>query len=347
VPSFLIDHKELRDLARGAFAGTGSEAGEAAIVADHLVDANLAGHDSHGIGLLPMYVRDRKAGMVKANNHAVRENDDGAIGAFTGGMGYGQVVVGEALAWGIDRASADGMAIVTVRESYHVGRVGAYAEQAAAGGLVSIIFVNVVGGSPMVAPFGGIDGRLQTNPIAVGVPGTDDRPAMILDFATSRVPVGKLRVASAEGRKAPPGSLIDASGVPTDEPGVLFANPRGYLLPFGEHKGSGLALACEILAGAMTRSRSNAQTGPTDRMTNGFFAILLDPRRFGTSGFHDEVAAIIAHVRASPPANKGTAVMVPGDPERKARAARLAMGIPVDEQSWRAVKEAAAAARAT
>lgn len=344
MPSFLIDHKELRELAAGTFAATGSTAAEAAIISNHLVDANLAGHDSHGIGLLPMYVRDRKANMVKANRHAVRENADGAIGAFTGAMGYGQVVVGEAMAWGIARAAADGMAFVTVRESYHVGRVGAYAEQAATGGILSIIFVNVVGGPPLMAPFGGVDGRLQTNPIAIGVPGSGGRPEMVLDFATSRVPVGKLRVASAEGRKAPAASLIDAKGAPSDDPAVLFADPRGYLVPFGEHKGSGLAIACEILAGVMSRSRSNTQTAATDRMTNGFFAILLDPSRFAAADFHAEVAAILDHVRASPAAVKGVPVMVPGDPERKARAVRLEMGVPVDENTWRLVKEAAASA---
>jgi uncharacterized oxidoreductase len=345
VPAYLIDHEELRELGRRALTATDSEHGEAAIVADHLVDANLAGHDSHGIGLLPMYVTDRLAGMVQPNRHAVREAGGGMPGMFTGEMGYGQVVVGEAIGWGIETARAEGTAIVTVREAYHVGRVGAYAEQAAAAGLVSVIFVNVVGGSPVVAPFGGRDGRLQTNPIAIGVPGRDGAAAIVLDFATSRVPVGKVRVAAAEGRTLAPGTLIDAGGNPTDDPGAFFADPRGFLLPFGAHKGYGLALVCEVLGGVMTGSRSNVQTGSTERMTNGVFAMLLDPARFGgTAHFHDEVAAIVAHVKASPPAAKGVPVMVPGDPERKARAARLATGVPIDEQSWKQINEAVAAA---
>jgi uncharacterized oxidoreductase len=343
VPSFLIKHEELRDLARRALVATGSDAGEATIVADHLVEANLAGHDSHGIGLLPMYLGDRRSGMIKANRHATLEVDGGVFGGFTGEMGYGQVVVGEAFAWGIEKAKAGGTAIVTVREAYHIGRVGAYAEQAAAAGLVSVIFVNVVGGSPVVAPFAGTDARLQTNPIAIGVPGEDGTAAMVLDFATSRMPVGKIRVAAAEGRPVPPGTLIDATGAPTQDPRTFFRTPRASLLPFGEHKGYGLSLMCEVLGGAMSRSRSNRQTGSTGRMTNGVFAIVLDPARFGTGSFHEEVAAIVAHVKASRPASPGVPVMVPGEPERKARAVRNTAGVPIDEESWRQITAAAVA----
>jgi uncharacterized oxidoreductase len=343
VPSFLIKHEQLRDLARRALVATGSDAGEATIVSDHLVEANLAGHDSHGIGLLPMYLGDRRSGMVESNRHARLELEGGAMGGFTGDMGYGQVVVGEAIAWGIEKARAEGSAIVTVREVYHIGRVGAYSEQAAGAGLVSVIFVNVVGGSPVVAPFAGTDSRLQTNPISIGVPDENGVPAMVLDFATSRMPVGKIRVAAAQGRPVPPGTLIDAAGAPTQDPRAFFRNPRASLLPFGEHKGYGLSLMCEVLGGAMSRSRSNKQTGSTGRMTNGVFAILLDPTRFGTATFHEEVAALLAHVKSSPPASPGVPVMVPGDPERKARAVRTAAGVPIDEESWRQITAAAAA----
>jgi uncharacterized oxidoreductase len=345
VPSFLLDHAELRQLGRRALEAAGSASGEAAIVADHLVDANLAGHDSHGIGLLPMYLNDRRTDMVRANRHVRIEGDGGPITRFDGGMGFGQVIVGEAIAHGVATAGTHGLAILGIRETYHIGRVGAYAEQAAAAGLVSIFFVNVVGGTPVVAPFGGGDSRLQTNPIAIGVPAAEGSTPIILDFATSRIPVGKALVAAHEGRPVEPGTLLDSVGAPSVDPAVLFRRPAGAILPFGEHKGYGLALICEALAGALTGSRVNRQREPTDRMTNGVLAILIDPAQLTELPlFHDEIAAMVRHVKASPPASPGRPVLVAGEPERKARATRLATGIPIDETSWRQIRAAVAAA---
>lgn len=343
MPSFLFDHMELRNLGRRSLVASGSSEDEARVVADHLVDASLAGHDSHGIGMLPTYLAERRAGRVKANQHATVVRHDGPFLIFDGGMGFGQVVVGEAVAHAIDEARAGGIALIAVREAYHIGRVGAYAEQAANAGLVSLFFVNVVGGPPMVVPFGGRDGRMQTNPIAIGVPPAASGTAIILDFATSRVPIGKVRVALHEGRQLPPGHLIDADGAETGDPATLFRAPYGFVLPFGEHKGSGLALICEILGGALGGNRANKQLAPTERMTNGVFAILIDPSRLADMpAFHGEVDAIVKHVKASPPARPGVGVVVAGEPERRARATRLAGGIPVDEKSWQQIRAAAA-----
>ena len=200
--SVVIQAEDLRSLARAIFVATGSDADEATIVADHLVEANLCGHDSHGVGLIPTYIRDRRDGYLHANGHAQLVQEDGVIGIFDGGYAYGHVVAKEATGWGVAKARASGTAIVALRETYHLARVGSYGEQAAAAGLISIIFVNAVAGSQPVAPFGGTDGRLQTNPICISVPVEFDRRPVVLDFATSRIALGKVRLAYNEKRES-------------------------------------------------------------------------------------------------------------------------------------------------
>jgi len=182
----VIQVEALRTLTRRILVASGSDSGEAEIVADHLIDANLSGHDSHGVGLLPMYAKDRVDGFLKPNGHARLVREDGAIGVFDGGMAYGHVAAREASAWGIARARTSGVAIVGLRNSYHIARVGTYGEMAAAAGLVSIMFVNVVAGTQGVAAFGGADGRLHTNPICMAIP-AGRRDAWMLDMATTTV----------------------------------------------------------------------------------------------------------------------------------------------------------------
>jgi hydroxycarboxylate dehydrogenase B len=339
----LIDHQDLRQFAAGVFAAAGSGPNEAGTVADHLVEANLRGHDSHGVGLIPMYVADRLAGHLHPNLHAELVRDDGPFGIFDGGMGYGHVLAREATGWGVARARASGLAVVALRRSYHLARLGTYGELAAAAGLVAILFVNVVAGRQKVAPFGGSDGRMHTNPICIAVPAGDGRPPVILDFATSRVAVGKLRVAYNERRPVRPGILVDAATVPTTDPAVMFKEPLGALLSFGEHKGSGLGLMCELLAGALTGAPANDKHNPPAAgVTNNLFGIIVDPARFGDPAvFRREVDAVVAHLKASPPADPDEPVMVAGEPEARSRAIRLTGGIPIDATSWREIVRAA------
>ena len=146
MPSVSIDHNDLRRFAAGVFAATGSAREEAETVADHLVEANLRGHDSHGVGQIPMYVGDRLAGQLHPNRHVELVRDEGPFGVFDGGMGYGHVLARETMEWGIARARAAGVSLIALRRSYHLARLGAYAEIAAAAGLVAILFVNVLAG---------------------------------------------------------------------------------------------------------------------------------------------------------------------------------------------------------
>ena len=258
-------------------------------------------------------------------------------------MGFGQVIAREATAWAIGRAGAGGIGVFTLRNTQHIGRVGSYAEQACDAGMIFIGFVNVVSGDPRVAAFGGADGRMSTEPVCIGVPTDDPACPVVLDFATSQVALGKMRVATNEGRRVGPGLLIDAAGQPTDQPGVLYTEPKGAILPFGGHKGSGLALICGLLGGALAGGGTIQPATPRDRgIVNGMFALVLDPARLiERPWFEREVADLIAHVKASPPARAGVPVQVAGEPERAVRAARLRDGLSIDPVTWADITEAA------
>src|SRR6266850_7682655 len=175
---------KLRRLTSTIVKSGGSSAPEADLVADHLVRANLMGHDSHGVGMIPTYVRHLKAGLVVPNTRAKVVKDDGALLMFDGGRGYGRCVAGEAMSAGIARARQTGVVALTLANAHHIGRIGAYGELAAGAGLVSLHFVNVTDHRAIVAPFRGTDARLVTNPVCISIPGTDRHPALLLDMAT-------------------------------------------------------------------------------------------------------------------------------------------------------------------
>ncbi len=332
----IVPHERLRAIGSRVLVAAGADERDAVIVVDHLVDANLAGHDSHGIGMLPQYVRAIAAGLLHPRAHAILEDRGGPILAADGGRGFGQLVAREAIAAGIARAASVGLAAVALRNAFHVGRVGAYAEQAARGGLVSIHFVNVVGHAPLVAPFHGRDARLMTNPFCVGIPGPGGSVAVLLDFATSRVALGKVREARARGDQVREGSIIDADGRPATDPGALLDAPNGALLPFGEHKGSGLAVVCELLGGALTGGGILSRVPYEDLLIgNNMFSLLLDPARFpGGAGLEADVRETVAWLKASPPADPALQVLVAGEPEVASRAERIASGVPVARGTW-------------
>ena len=243
----------------------------------------------------------------------------------------------------MERARSTGVALVALRNASHVGRVGAYGEQAAAAGLASVHFVNVVGHPALVAPFRGSDARFSTNPVCVTVPSTRGKPPVVLDFATSVAALGKARVAMNRGEAMADGVLIDAQGSPTTDPKVMFQEPSGALLAFGLHKGYGLAFMCELLAGAMTGG-GTLSTVPfeADRIGNNMLSFLFDPRRLpGADHLEGEVAAAIEHVKASPPADPSLPVLVAGEPEQAARTKRTAEGILVERATWDQICDAA------
>ncbi len=321
----------LRSATARILEAAGSSPDEARIVADHLVDANLAGHDSHGVGMLPSYVEHLRSGLFVANQTVRIVNDAGAVLVIDARHGLGQHMVLQALDKGIARAKELGACVVAIRESAHVGRIGAYSEYCAAAGLASTHFVNVVDHTPVVAPFGGSDGRFITNPFSAALPGPDG-PAPLLDMATSTIAFGKARVARNKGVPVPEGTLLDEGGRPTTDPTALIDEKKGALTAFGLHKGSGLAIICEVFAGALAGVRTMQPEHPRrGSIVNNMLSILMDPAAFGDpAAIAAEAAAFGAYVKASPPAPGVDEVLLPGEPERRSRTERLAAGIPVD-----------------
>jgi uncharacterized oxidoreductase len=333
----------LRRLTSAILKSGGSDTAEADLVAEHLVQANLAGHDSHGVGMMPTYVRHLQAGLVVPNTRAKLMKDDGALLMFDGARGYGRCVAGEAMAAAIARCRQTGVVAMTLANAHHIGRVGAYGEQASTAGLVSLHFVNVADHRGLVAPFRGSDGRFSTNPVCIALPGTDRQPPLLLDMATSAIAMGKVRVARNVGKLLPDGLLIDPTGRPTRDPKVMYSEPRGALLSFGGHKGYALAVVTELLAGALsggpTIQPGNERRGGT---VNNMLAVLIDPARLaGVDWLRREIDGFVEYVKASPPADPTAPVLLPGDPERMAREERERTGIDVDATTWEEILQAA------
>jgi uncharacterized oxidoreductase len=316
-----------------ALAG-GSKAEEAKLVAENLVIANLTGHDSHGIGMMPRYVEALLEGGLHPNRTVEVKLDGGALLALDGGAGYGQSIGLQATRLAIERAKKHGLSITTLGNSHHLGRIGHWAEMAVAEGLVSLHFVNVISFA-RVAAYGGADGRFGTNPVCIGIPLPGEAP-FLLDMATSAVAQGKLRVAHNKGVKIPLGWLIDRDGNPTDDPKWGVVQPFGAMQTFGGHKGYGLAVACELLGGALTGGGTWHRQADTARtVLNGMLAIVIDPGKLGTqASFEQEAQAFVEWLRQSPPGQGFDGVQIAGEPERKARAAREREGIWIDDATW-------------
>ena len=328
----------------------GSNTDEAQIVADHLVRSNLSGHDSHGVGMLPTYIRMLKANLLKPNQNPELFKVDGSIMMFDGNRGYGQAVGKIAMDKAIKKCKTTGMVLMTLRNAHHLGRIGTYGEQSIAAGLISLHFVNVTDHPPVVCPYGGSDARLNTNPICLAMPGTKKQPQILLDMATSRIALGKTRVAFNKGQSLIEGLVIDHSGQPSTDPAVMAAymfpersdNPQiGALTPVGDHKGYGLALFCELLGGMMSGGGTvQPEHSRKKSIINNMFTILIDPKRLiDLSWMHHEVEEIVKYCKASPPAEQEKPVLVAGDPERQAKNERRSSGIPLDNETWEQIQE--------
>jgi uncharacterized oxidoreductase len=336
----IVEAARLEAIVHRIFQAAGSHDREAALVARHLVEANLRGHDSHGIGMIPAYIENALAGVMPLNRELAISRDTGPLLVCDAGIGLGQVMAHDAMVLGIERARQYGTCIVGLRNAHHIGRIGHWAEQCAAAGFVSIHFVNVAS-RPTVAPHGGTQARMGTNPLAIGIPHPRAEP-VVVDFATSRWAVGKVRVAHNKGETLPPGILLDAEGRETTDPAQLFAEPAGALLTMGEHKGWGLSLACELLAGALLDAEPLAGERSSPAIINSMLTVIVDPHRLSTVGaFTSKLEQVVTWVQSE--TRDGHAVVrLPGEPERETRAARLSDGILIDPKTWQEVLDAAA-----
>ena len=288
------------------FVKTGCSVAEAGRIGHYLVSANLSGHDSHGVVRVPRYVMNVRSGATVPDQTIAVVVDTPVISVIDGKFGFGQTVAPAATAIGIDKCLAMGLSAVALRNAGHIGRVGDFAEMAAAKGLVSVHFVNAAG-SVLVAPFGGIERRFSTAPYCVGVP-RPGRSPLILDFATSIVAEGKVLVASQGGKKIPSDALIGPDGEVSDDPHLLYGSyepvgPRdhrkgaGAIRAFGDHKGSGLAVMCELLGGALSGTGATAEGRP---FANGMLSIFIDPARLDPAMFFPgEVQRYVDYVKSS------------------------------------------------
>ena len=331
----ILPSARLLDLVVLTARAMGSSPDEAQDVAEHLVAANLAGHDSHGVGMLPDYVRLLHEGLLVPNQTFDTVVDRGAVLVLDARRGFGQAMAKQTMRRGIARAREFGSVTVALRNSSHIGRIGHWAEQCAAAGMVSVHFVNVADHSPLQAPFGCSDARLGTNPMAIGVPGSGDDPLLVLDMATSAIAFGKARVARNKGVPVPEGVLIDEHGRPTTDPTTYVDTRQGALLAFGAHKGSGMAILSEVLGAAVAGGTTIAPHHQRqDGILNSMLSFILDVSAVGDRAhIARETAAVGDWVKASPPAPGFTEVLLPGEPERRAKQQRQAEGVPIDDKS--------------
>ncbi len=330
-----IDAVALTEAVAATFAAAGCAAGEAWTVADGLVEANLFGHDSHGVGLMPHYLANLRAGLVRAGRSVRVTVDHGALVGLDGGRGFGQVIGEQAMAIAIDRARATGVCVAGLANSHHLARIGRWAEQCAAEGFASVHFVNVLS-RPLVAPWGGTDARLATNPFCVGVPHAPH--PLVLDYATSMVALGKARHALEAGVPMAPGLLLDAAGRPTTDPAVMFGDPVGALLPFGQHKGYALAVMCELLGGALSGGHVQHEDPKPNPMINNMLSIVFAPDKIaGRDAFATQVGKLAAWLHGSPLQEGATRIHLPGEPERIAARERERDGIPLPRGAFDAL----------
>jgi len=337
----IVNHEKLIQLVTSICMAADSHETEASAVAHHLIEANLKGHDSHGIGMLPTYIRNIKMGFCLPNQHAELVSTNGPAIIVDGKLGFGQVVGPEAMQMGIEVARKQGLAVVALKNAHHLGRIGGHAELVVKEGFISMHYVNVVGHDPQVAPFGGTRPRLSTNPFCCAIP-VDGRDPVVLDMATSAIAAGKVRVARNSGLQVPEGSLIDHEGTATTDPNVILQDPPGAQVHFGKHKGFGLALICELLAGALTGAWS-IQPGNERKGTvvNHMLTFILNPEIVGSrESFTAETIALIDYMKSTPTVRGVESVLIPGEPERIAQKDRMANGIPIDEISWEGILKA-------
>ncbi len=328
-----IDTDRLKKFVQLIFARTGSHEDEAKKMAHYLVESNLVGHDSHGIVRIPQYMDCLHQGIVRVNRkmQILFESDNFAI--VDGQLGFGQIIAEEAMSFGIEKARRDGMVFLGLRNATHMGRIGDWAAMAAKAGMISMHFINTTGFGILVAPYGGYERKLSANPLAVGIPLEGGSP-IILDISTCMIAEGKVRMARNQGVEVPEGSIVDNMGNPTNDPNLFYTQPPGAILPFGGHKGYGLSVIVDILAGAFTGSGcSNPEK--KDKLINGMLALIIDPQKLpADTGYAAEIRRFIDYIKSARTKTPETEILMPGEIEDRTRVERLKSGIPVDEVTW-------------
>lgn len=332
------DPDQLRAAMKALYVAKGVSHKDAATIAKHQVAANLVGHDSHGVIMAPRYVAQIDAGELIVDAKLEIEQETETTAVLNGNWGFGFVMTEQAMDLAIAKARRTGTSGVTIRYQGHVGRLGAYAEQAAKEGMIALITADSGRGPKAVAPFGGRTRRLGTNPICFAVP-SDLDGTVVLDMATSAVAVGKLSVARSRHEQIPLGWIVNADGHPSTDPEEYYQG--GAILPLGgdqAHKGFGLSFIVEVLCGLLTGlGYGVAKDG---RHNDGNFIGLFDVSRFRQyDAFLRDVHEFVDYIKASPPAAGFTEVLYPGELEYRTFQRRSAEGIDIEDSTWAKLSE--------
>lgn len=326
---------KLRQVSQTVLEALGTPADLATIVGHSLVEANLMGHDSHGVIRLPSYADLVRTGQIKPAERSQISRQFRASSQIDGGWGWGQPAAVQAVHHAIDLAQQFGIAAVTITRCNHVGRLGEYVELIARAGLIGMALCNI---GPAVAPFGGRKRLLGTNPMAYAVPRAKGANPVLVDFATAGTAEGKLQVARAKGEKVSPGLILDKHGLPSQDPEAFYDD--GVLLPFGGHKGYGLSVMIDLLGGAL--SGMAPASLPEYGGGNGTLIIAMNiPAFVPKENFIAQAEGLCANIKNTPTAPGFNEVLVPGDPEWLARADRLEHGISLPATTWQRIQDLA------
>lgn len=339
----LLHAPAIRAFTSDCFAAVGFPRQEADLIARLMVEANLTGHETHGIRQIPRYIALAQSGDVQAGAPVTIVQETAATAVLDGHRTLGFVGAAKAVKVAIAKARQCKVSAVGVRNLDHVGRVGAYPEMAAAVGLVCLAFTCAQGKGRSVAPFGGLGRMIGTNPIAAAFPGPTGFP-ILLDFATSATAANKIRVAYTRGKPTGPGWIVDEHGLPTTDPKVFMDGKGNQVALGGEqgHKGFGLAVMVDILSGIL--AGAGTAVSPVETLNNGTFLICIDPSAFvGKDEYDRQLSALIDYLHAAPPAPGKNGVILPGEYEHLNRVKHAQAGFEVEDSIWQAIVAAAAA----
>lgn len=304
----------------------------AKIVAESLALGNLRGHDSHGVIRVPQYIEWLAQGWIQPKEKLEIVRDHGPILAVDGHYQFGQVIGRQATEMAISRTKSEGVCVLTIRRSAHLGRMGEFMEQAAGAGVAAFTLTNTHGGGVLQAAHGGYEPRLSANPLAAAAPLPGGR-AITMDFATSITAEGKVKLALARNETLPEGYLVDGYGQPTTDPATYYAEPKGAILPVAAHKGYALAVFADIFAGAV--GGGCCSHANLDQVANGWFAVFVDPAAFSGQDFYDDqVGKLTNWLKDSKPRAGFDEVLLPGEPEDRTQREREAQGIPIETDTW-------------
>jgi LDH2 family malate/lactate/ureidoglycolate dehydrogenase len=319
--------EQLYEIGMGIFLGLGVGEEDAKCVMDHLIQASLMGHDSHGVFRIKDYADEIKEGKINVRTRPTIIYETATTAIIDGKLQFGQVTAKMGMEVAMRKARENRLGAVGLIHCNHIGRLGAYAQMAAEQGMIGLVMCNSPPGGNVV-PYGGKKPLLGTNPIAAGVPAGKFTP-FIMDFATSTVAQGKIRIKYISGEKIPLGWIIDKDGNPTDDPSKLYEG--GMLLPFGGHKGYALALLIDILAGALTGA--GCASAREHESQHGAFMIAINIEGFTPQEkFLERVEEFLSKIKETPAVAGVERVMVPGEPEFEAMEARRVKGIPIPEK---------------